>query len=71
MWVHGLMLVHVTPLLVEVGIIFVLFVIVLLVDYDLVLAFYCKFGKKPSEALSGKVIWITGASSGIGHRYYM
>ena len=26
----------------------------------------CRFGKKPSSALKGKVIWITGASSGIG-----
>ena len=30
------------------------------------LAYYCRFGKKPSSALKGKVIWITGASSGIG-----
>jgi len=34
-----------------------------------VLAFYCKFGKKKtirSATLSRKVVWVTGASSGIG-----
>ena len=33
------------------------------------LAFYCKFGKKKSirsATLSRKVVWVTGASSGIG-----
>ena len=35
-------------------------------DCDLTLAFYEKFGKKPSKVLMGKVVWITGASSGIG-----
>ena len=41
-------------------------IIILLCDCDLVLAYYCRFGKKPSSALKGKVVWITGASSGIG-----
>lgn len=34
-------------------------------DSDLTLTFYEKFGK-PISSLRGKVIWITGASSGIG-----
>lgn len=33
---------------------------------NLRLAFVDKFGKKPIENLSGKVVWIVGASSGIG-----
>ena len=41
-------------------------IIVLLLDCDLVLAYYGQFGKTPSSVLKGKVIWITGASSGIG-----
>ncbi|XP_065882586.1 dehydrogenase/reductase SDR family member 7-like [Dysidea avara] len=53
-------------LLVSVGVLLALLILVLIVDCDLVLAFYCRFGKKPSKALSGKVVWITGASSGIG-----
>lgn len=36
-----------------------------LVDADLTLLFKCKFGRSV-DALKGKVIWITGASSGIG-----
>lgn len=40
------------------------FVIVPL-DCDVVLKFYELFGKKP-ESLKGQVIWVTGASSGIG-----
>ena len=39
---------------------------ILLCDCDLVLAYYSRFGKSPSSVLKGKVIWITGASSGIG-----
>ena len=35
-------------------------------DCDLTLGFYEKFGKKPSKVFMGKVVWITGASSGIG-----
>ena len=35
-------------------------------DCDLTLGFYEKFGKRPSKAFMGKVVWITGASSGIG-----
>ena len=53
-------------LLVGTGILLALLIAILLVDCDLVLAFYSRFGKKPSQALSGKVVWITGASSGIG-----
>ncbi|PBC32606.1 dehydrogenase/reductase SDR family member 7 isoform X2 [Apis cerana] len=34
-------------------------------DCDLCLAFYEKFGK-PISSLEGKIVWITGASSGIG-----
>ena len=35
-------------------------------DCDLVLNLYCRWGKKPSQVLPGKVVWVTGASSGIG-----
>ena len=35
-------------------------------DCDLVLLWCCKWGKKPEIALCDKVIWVTGASSGIG-----
>ncbi|BFZ07802.1 hypothetical protein BsWGS_10841 [Bradybaena similaris] len=34
-------------------------------DGDLLLMFKAKFGKQP-DSLAGKVVWITGASSGIG-----
>lgn len=34
-------------------------------DADLILLFYEKYGK-PIDSLKGKVVWITGASSGIG-----
>lgn len=37
-------------------------------DCDLTLGFYEKFGKRPSKAFMGKVVWITGASSGIGEQ---
>ena len=37
-------------------------------DCDLTLAFYEKYGKKPSKVFIGKVVWITGASSGIGEQ---
>ena len=53
-------------LLFSVAITLVFMIIILLCDCDLVLAYYCRFGKKPSSALKGKVVWITGASSGIG-----
>lgn len=42
-----------------------LFVTVCLIDCDLVLKFYDKFGGKIAR-LHGKVIWVTGASTGIG-----
>ena len=35
-------------------------------DADFPLMFYEMFGKNPTVALQGKVVWITGASSGIG-----
>ena len=35
-------------------------------DCDAVLHFYKRFAKKPDKRLRGKIIWITGASSGIG-----
>ena len=35
-------------------------------DGDFTLMIYEKIGKDPSVALQGKVVWITGASSGIG-----
>ena len=35
-------------------------------DCDLVLLWCCKWGKKPEKVLCDKIIWITGASSGIG-----
>ena len=37
-------------------------------DCDLTLGFYEKFGRNPSKAFMGKVVWITGASSGIGEQ---
>lgn len=43
----------------------VLFVLILIGDCDLYLQFAEKFGKKPN-VLKDKVVWITGASSGIG-----
>lgn len=39
---------------------------ILLSDCDLILKFYEHWGKRPEAALRGKVVWITGASSGIG-----
>ncbi|PSN38452.1 hypothetical protein C0J52_15625 [Blattella germanica] len=45
---------------------FLLFIILLfIIDSDLELAIAERFGK-PVERLAGKVVWITGASSGIG-----
>lgn len=35
-------------------------------DCDVVLGFYSSWGKQPKKVLSGKVVWVTGASSGIG-----
>ena len=32
---------------------------------------YEKIGQDPAVALRGKVVWITGASSGIGEREYL
>ena len=35
-------------------------------DCDLMLQYYEWLGKRPARVLRGKVVWITGASSGIG-----
>ena len=35
-------------------------------DADFTLLVYEKFGTQPETSLRGKVVWITGASSGIG-----
>ena len=35
-------------------------------DADFTVLFYEKFGRSSSEELRGKVVWITGASCGIG-----
>ncbi|BFZ07801.1 hypothetical protein BsWGS_10840 [Bradybaena similaris] len=43
----------------------VLLVTLILSDGDFLLMFMTKFGKRP-DSLAGKVVWITGASSGIG-----
>ena len=42
--------------------------LILVSDTDLTLGFCEKFGAKPSSELRGKVIWLTGASSGIGEQ---
>ncbi|PNF34814.1 hypothetical protein B7P43_G03781 [Cryptotermes secundus] len=49
------------------GVVFLLFYVLalLFVDCDFALAWAEKFGK-PIDCLAGKVVWITGASSGIG-----
>ncbi|XP_078000749.1 dehydrogenase/reductase SDR family member 7-like [Glandiceps talaboti] len=41
-------------------------VALLISDADLVLAFYARFGSNHGATLKDKVVWITGASSGIG-----
>ena len=37
-------------------------------DADFMLIFYEYLGLHPTDVLGGKVVWITGASSGIGKR---
>ena len=49
-----------------VAIVAVILFIIFVLDCDFILKFYEKFGAKPEEKLRGKVVWITGASSGIG-----
>lgn len=49
-----------------VAIIVIILVINFVLDCDIILKFKEKFGAKPAEKLRGKVVWITGASSGIG-----
>ncbi|GFN94503.1 dehydrogenase/reductase sdr family member 7 [Plakobranchus ocellatus] len=41
------------------------FIILMVSDADVPLSLRAKFGKQP-ESLAGKVVWVTGASSGIG-----
>ncbi|XP_076099466.1 dehydrogenase/reductase SDR family member 7-like isoform X3 [Mytilus galloprovincialis] len=48
-----------------VALLFIQIIRILLSDCDLHLQWYCKFGETPAS-LKGKVVWITGASSGIG-----
>ena len=47
---------------------FVTFLFVRSQDADFMLIFYEYLGRHPTDALGGKVVWITGASSGIGER---
>lgn len=49
-----------------VAIIAIILFIIFVLDCDFILKFKEKFGVKPEEKLRGKVVWITGASSGIG-----
>ena len=49
-----------------VAIIVIILIINFVLDCDVILKFKEKFGAKPAEKLRGKVVWITGASSGIG-----
>ena len=44
----------------------VCFLVVKFQDGDYTLLIYEKLGQDPAIALRGKVVWITGASSGIG-----
>ena len=44
----------------------VCFLLVKFQDGDFTLLIYEKIGQDPAAALRGKVVWITGASSGIG-----
>ena len=46
--------------------IFTLIIFIVLIDCDLILKFHELFGAKVESKLQGKVVWITGASSGIG-----
>lgn len=49
-----------------IAIIVIIVIINFVLDCDFILKFKEKFGAKPEEKLRGKVVWITGASSGIG-----
>lgn len=44
----------------------IIVIVIFLLDCDLVLKWYEIFGQNPEVKLRGKVVWITGASSGIG-----
>lgn len=55
------------PVFLGCGLLGVIFLLVFIKsDCDLSLKAYEKLGKDPSQTLRGKVVWITGASSGIG-----
>ena len=49
-----------------VAILAVILIIIFVLDCDFILKFHEQFGAKPEGKLRGKVVWITGASSGIG-----
>ena len=49
-----------------IAIIVIIVIINFVLDCDFILKFKEKFGAKPEEKLRGKIVWITGASSGIG-----
>ena len=55
-----------TLLVVAVLVPLVCFLLVKYQDADFVLMIYELIGENPTVALRGKVVWITGASSGIG-----
>ena len=46
----------------------VVFLLIYRSDTDITLLFHTKFGTRPEKQFRGKVIWITGASSGIGEQ---
>ena len=48
------------------AIVAIILIIIFVLDCDFILKFKEKFGAKPEDRLRGKVVWITGASSGIG-----
>ena len=49
-----------------IAIVAIILIIIFVLDCDFILKFKEKFGAKPEDKLRGKVVWITGASSGIG-----
>ena len=49
-----------------IAIVVIILIIIFVLDCDFILKCTEKFGAKPEDKLRGKVVWITGASSGIG-----